>query len=192
MTDDHDRRRAFISNLYQLGDALHSHGHDARTADARKTLAQLRRSLTREYQPAALDFLFEQNPPAREEETWLLVAGLFALAPSSPNHGERRLPLGAAMRKVDQGASEARMRQLLSVAPNSVAHYVRQAVQLLRGHNIALNFESLLDDLVTLSSAPPNSRLAHQVRMKWARDFHRAIDSSVHADTDDRSGGASA
>ena len=94
------------------------------------------------------------------------------------------------MRRVEQGAPEARMRQLLSVASDSVAHYVRQAVQLLRGHNnIVLDFHRLLDDLVIVHSAQPNSPLAHQVHMRWARDFHRAPKPN---DTDDQPEGASA
>ncbi|MEV6813098.1 type I-E CRISPR-associated protein Cse2/CasB [Micromonospora sp. NPDC051296] len=164
------RREAFVRGLYALHYAADS-GSPRRSADARRTLARLRRSFTGGRQEAeAYDIVFPYEPPEREQQHWLLVAGLFALHP----HGKttRGRSLGNAMRDlVEKRPSAARrFTQLLSVDVPALPHYLRQAIQLLRAEDVALDYHRLLTDMVDMQES---AEQAHRVRLRWARDYHR-------------------
>lgn len=191
MTETNHGRAAFITHLYELGDALERDGHD--TAQARRVLAQLRRSLTHGYQPAAWQLVIEHSPPESEEQAWLLVAGLFATHPSPLTPRSDRLSLGAALQATgDHSATERRLQQLISVGPDSIDHYVRQALHVARAHNAPVDYLGLLNELIVLRAEPLNSQRSHRVRMQWARDFHRARAAADRPRNDDPSEGASA
>ena len=166
MSDDVTKaRRAFIRDVYQLGADLEG------DSGARATLAQLRRGLAGDLRPAALELVHRHDPPEREESVWLLVAGLYAINPANRSH---RYPVGEALGRLEgKDSAEARLRQLLSTSTEGLRHYVRQAVQLVGAKDLAVDFDGLLADLVVLQRAGPHSRGAYQVRMRWARDFHR-------------------
>ncbi|MFI9531465.1 type I-E CRISPR-associated protein Cse2/CasB [Micromonospora rosaria] len=164
------RREAFVRGLYGLHYAVTS-DNPRRSGEARQTLARLRRSFVGGRQQAeAYDVVFPYQPPEREQELWLLVAGLFALHP----HGDtaRNRSLGTAMRDLVAGRPSAarRFTQLLSVDLDGLPHYLRQTVQLLRAGDIALDYHRLLTDLVTMQGP---GQAAQKIRLGWARDYHR-------------------
>jgi CRISPR system Cascade subunit CasB len=167
-----ERRRAFVNSLYQLHYDLAS---PHQSGAARRQLALFRRSFSGwQAEVEAYDFVLREDPPESEQESWLLVAGLFALHPHG--HTAPRRSLGTAMRLLVEERPSARRRftQLLSQDTHGLPHYLRQAIRLLRTEEIALDYETLLTDLITLRG--PRER-AHRVRLGWARDFHRPIPS---------------
>ncbi|MFY1681638.1 type I-E CRISPR-associated protein Cse2/CasB [Micromonospora sp. WMMD730] len=164
------RRDAFVRGLYGLHYAVTS-DNPRRSGDARRSLARLRRSFSGGQQEAeAYDVVFPYEPPEREQRVWLLIAGLFALHP----HGNtvRGRSLGTAMRDlVEKRPSAARrFTQLLSVDEAALPHYLRQAVQLLRSGDVAIDFHRMLTDLVDMQGSAEET---HRVRLRWARDYHR-------------------
>jgi CRISPR system Cascade subunit CasB len=165
-----ERRRNFVQELYRLHRALTSQ-NPRLSGEARRTLARLRRSFNGPRQEAeAYDIVFPHDPPQREQELWLLVAGLFALHP----HGDtaKGRTVGGAMRLLADGrvSAQRRFTQLLSVDPRHLPHYLRQMIQLLRSGDVAVDYHRLLADLVLIDSS---REAAHKVRLRWARDYHR-------------------
>jgi len=164
------RRQSFVRHLYGLCYAVNS-GNSQRAAEARRTLARLRRSFAGRAQEAeAYDVVFPHDPPIDEQDLWLLIAGLFALHPHTDN--ARGRSIGGAMRLLETSRPSAarRFTQLLSVEPAALHHYLRQAVQLLRSSQVPIDYHVLLTDLVTMRESPDK---AHEVRLRWARDYHR-------------------
>ncbi len=163
-----ERRRAFVQELYGLHWALTSE-NPKRSGDARRALARLRRSFAGPAQQAeAYDIVFPHEPPQAEQELWLLVGGLFALHP----HGNtaKGRTVGGAMRLLAEERVSARRRftQLLSVEARHLPYYLRQAIQLLRSGDVAIDYHRLLTDLVQINSKSPQ-----KVRLRWARDYYR-------------------
>ncbi|MFC0529057.1 type I-E CRISPR-associated protein Cse2/CasB [Phytohabitans kaempferiae] len=168
-TTPDSRRRAFVRHLYGVHNALNS-GNPRHCAEARQTLARLRRAFSgQRHEAEAYDVVFPHNPPEREQELWLLVAGLFALHPHANNAAGRSI--GSAMRLLvaDRPSAARRFTQLLSVDPAAMPHYLRQTIQLLRSDDVSIDYQLLLDDLVKMRT--PGE--AHKVRLRWARDYHR-------------------
>jgi CRISPR system Cascade subunit CasB len=84
--------------------------------------------------------------------------------------------MGGAMRIMarQRGESvERRFIQLLSVDRSALPHYLRQAVQLLRTDEVAIDYDRLLADVLVLLRGNFLDPDAHRVRLQWARDFHR-------------------
>lgn len=165
-----DRRKAFVRYLYGLHYALGSE-NPQRSAEARRNLARLRRAFAgQRHEAEAYDVVFPHDPPADEQEVWLLVAGLFALHPHGDSARDRSI--GGAMRLLvaDRPSAARRFTQLLSVDPAAIRHHLRQAIQLLRADGVLLDYYRLLDDLVTMHTSREQ---AHRVRLRWARDYHR-------------------
>ncbi|WP_433687826.1 type I-E CRISPR-associated protein Cse2/CasB [Micromonospora carbonacea] len=164
------RREGFVRSLYGLHHALTS-DNPRRSGEARRVLARLRRSFVGGRQEAeAYDVVFPHEPPEREQKMWLLVAGFFALHP----HGNtaRGRSFGAAMRElVEKRPSAARrFTQLLTIDPPALPHHLRQAVQLLRACDVAIDYHRLLADLVEMQESADQ---AHRVRLRWAQHYHR-------------------
>ncbi|MCX9191432.1 type I-E CRISPR-associated protein Cse2/CasB [Carbonactinospora thermoautotrophica] len=185
MSRTKDKRTAFVTTLYELYQGL---DHPRRAAESRRVLARLRRSFAGARQEAeAYDVVFRHDPPEREQEMWLLVAGLFALHPQPSGNG--RDTLGKAMRhlalppgeRTRKASVNRRFTQLLAVDRDALPHYLRQAVQLLRAENVPLDYARLLDDLVDLLAGDEDA--AHRVRLAWARDYHRPEQARQADDT---------
>ncbi|MFD9734626.1 type I-E CRISPR-associated protein Cse2/CasB [Umezawaea sp. NPDC059074] len=167
------RRDAFIDQLHKLHHGASS-GIAKHQSDCRAQLARLRRSLNGpQYQVDAYEFLFKQNPPETEQETWLLVAGLFATHPQPGRSGRRSL--GTSMRDLRAKRTDSatrRFQQLLGRDRRALPHHLRQTIRLLASDSIPVNYGQLLDDLVVLLGERYREPEAHRVRLKWARDFH--------------------
>ena len=174
------RRRDFITFLYDVHRNLTADNRYA-AADSRAILARLRRSFAGPHQQAeAYQVVFDFDPPEHEQHIWLLAGGLFALHPRPrPAGGERGMSIGAAMGALAEagaGSASRRFMQLISVDQAALAYYLRQAVQLLRGGQVGLDYYQLLDDLAVLLAADQTGRHAQQcqdIRIAWIRGFHR-------------------
>lgn len=170
-----ERRGKFTNYLYDLHRQATS--NDVRRAgEARQALARLRRAFPGPcYEAEAHEYVFPHDPPVSEQETWLLIAGLFALHPQ-PRRPAHRRSLGGSMGELEVlrgGAASRRFTQLLARDRDSLPHHLRQAIRSLMCHGIGVDFDQLLDDLVVLLGDRYRGSEAHSVRLRWARDFHR-------------------
>lgn len=169
------RQRQFIAHLHQQAENLDSNT-EYLARQARQRLAQLRRGVGKTYPaPAAYDLVLQHDPPPSQEETWLLIAGLFALHPVDGRGGTPTL--GTALGQLqlrDVASTEARLRQLVTGNDDSLPHYLRQAVQLLSAHDIGLDYRRLLTDLCLLQQRSLDHQ-THQVRLRWMRDYYRVV-----------------
>jgi len=188
-TTPQERRRRFVDSLYRLHGGLSS-PIPHRVSTSRQALARLRRSLTGSRQQVeAYEYVFAHDPPEREQDIWLLVAGLFALNPQSNPRTRFGRSFGASMGALyaTRPTAERHFTQLLAREPDALPHHLRQTVRLLATHPIAIDYAQLLDDLVVLLGAP-TSDTAHRTRLRWARDFHRPRHLDTSASTDTPSG----
>ncbi|GAB2679628.1 type I-E CRISPR-associated protein Cse2/CasB [Saccharopolyspora gloriosae] len=181
-----ERREQFIAQLEKLARTL-AHDQSNAASQARRTLAQLRRSVSgQRHEHEALALIFEHDPPRAEEKIWLLVAGLFAF---NPQPSRNRTPLGASLRQLDRKRSgstaQKRLRQLLAADVNSLPHHLRSTLQLLAADDIPVNYRALLDDAVVLLRPDVDEERARDVRWRWARDFHSY--TAPKTDNDDSS-----
>ncbi|MGW4475944.1 type I-E CRISPR-associated protein Cse2/CasB [Nonomuraea sp. NPDC004354] len=176
------RRGRFIAHLYGLHGKLES-PNAYQVSEARRALAQLRRSLTGPRAEAeAYATVFPFDPPQAEQQAWILLAGLFALHPQPrPGPNARQSgSLGRSMRALadERPSAERRFLQLLAVDQPSLPYYLRQAIRLLATANIALDYYRLLEDVITLMDRWADPERVHRVRLNWARDFHRPRSST--------------
>ena len=175
-----DKRREFVTFLYRVHRNLIADNRYA-AADSRATLARLRRSFAGPRQQAeAYQIVFDFDPPEHEQHIWLLAGGLFALHPRpQPAGRERGMSIGAAMGTLaDAGTVSAgrRFTQLISVDYHALAYYLRQAIQLLHGGQVGLDYYRLLDELAVLlddDKTGRHARRAQDIRIAWIREFHR-------------------
>lgn len=176
------KRHEFVTALYTLGRELQN---PETGPAARRELAQLRRGLNGDVR--SLDIVFRHDPDQSEVDTWQLVGGLFALHPRVPGEGGGAR-LGRALGLLDeQKSTKPRLHQLVSVHPSRVGYYARQAVQLVSSSrpDITLNYFRLLDDLVCVRTRPPRHQEAYEVRLRWARDYFRAVHGAQTTTSDD-------
>ncbi|MEU3273287.1 type I-E CRISPR-associated protein Cse2/CasB [Saccharomonospora sp. NPDC006951] len=174
------RRGEFIAHLEKLARQLNSDNQHVVSA-ARRTLAQLRRSVTgQRHEHDALAVVFEHQPPRDEENSWLLVAGLFAL--NARERKSPRLPLGRALRELDSRrdgiTAQTRLRQLLAADEQTLPQHLRSTLRLLADHGITVDFHSLLDNVIVLLNPEEDEENRRDVKWKWATDFHRQPSSS--------------
>ncbi|GAA4533369.1 type I-E CRISPR-associated protein Cse2/CasB [Amycolatopsis samaneae] len=167
------RRDTFVKALYALHHGAAS-GPPGWRSTCRGRLAHLRRSLAGPRSPcAAYDFVFAHEPPESEQDTWLLVAGLFATHPRPHRRGDRSL--GASLRALREKRGDSvarRFEQLLARERATLPHHLRQIVRLLASDDVPVDYAALLDDLVVLLGEDYRGTAAHRVRLRWARDFH--------------------
>ncbi|MFI0937416.1 type I-E CRISPR-associated protein Cse2/CasB [Streptomyces sp. NPDC021020] len=176
------RRAAFVTHLYRLQRDLSSPNRHA-ASEARRQLAVLRRaSGGLRYEAQRYDILFVFDPPRDEEAVWLTAAMLFAQKPHPRPVGPwSRASIGTAMgllAQQRQASVARRFTQLVSVDTASLAHYLRQALQLVGGATTGVDFYRLLDDLVDLlgddhTIVGEDNRT--RIRLEWARDYSRAL-----------------
>lgn len=140
----------------------------------RAALAALRRSLG---QPPGLAgdahrHILWINPAHWEENSFYMVAGLFALHPDNWRRGadDRYLSnLGASFArlhaKVDSSSIERRFVAVLDSHADDLADHLRHAVSLLRSQEIPVDWAQLLRDLRGWN------RESRDVQRQWARAF---------------------
>jgi CRISPR type I-E-associated protein CasB/Cse2 len=156
--------------------------HVAQQKD-RATLAQLRGSLADGRRLDALSVVIPtltgvaRDELDRAEDDAILVAQLFALAPSNSQSGAITLPraLARITRETGSDSIEARFRALLSAARDDVDTHLRNAVTLVRTRiTQPINWLNLY---ATLSGWDD---VEGRARREWARDYwgksHEATD----------------
>lgn len=188
-----ERHTAFINGLLRHGANLSSPDRNT-AAQARKVLAQLRRfATTGRYEPAAFEVVFDHEPPPREETVWLTVAGLFALNPHPPETGTARKPLGKALGMLkDTRYSDGAHRRLQQLTAGDIAalpQHLRTTLRLLSSHSIAVDFHTLLADLLTLLGPDSDTTQIKQIQWRWAREFHAHTTTTKPQSTDDATSG---
>jgi CRISPR system Cascade subunit CasB len=118
------------------------------------------------------------NPYKDLEDTYYLVASLFAFHPQCVSSGN----LGDHFRQAvnqEQGNSEAierRFKALLGAHPDDLPFFLRQAVSFLRSKNIAIHWDELVKNLMHWGS-PRRS-----VQRAWAKSFW-GIEASANENT---------
>jgi len=113
--------------------------------------------------------------PARDEELYFLFATLFALGPRVDFEGD----FGASMARLravyNPSAVDRRMTILLDTemdgtAPGELGFRMRQAVKMLAGKGIGINWPQLLDDLLWWSDP------RKLVQKRWASSYFAGQD----------------
>lgn len=159
---------AFATNLARLVDT-----------EDRAALAALRRGLGKApgdvaaMHPLVVPYLPDEANP-RDDEAWYLVGSLFGLHPE-PWRGDGRGPsFGATLRllrdqKGDAGGPgiDRRMVAILNAHREDVGAHLRQAIGLLRGGGIAIDWAHLLRDLLRWDHPD------RPAQRQWARDYYR-------------------
>lgn len=146
--------------------------------DDRAVLAELRRSLQ---QPlAAMPYVapFLHDDDRREENAFILVAGLFAL---HPVHGTKSLATQLARVAEKSDSVALRFRALLDSEPEDLGVHLRHAVSLARANELPIDYDDLLGAV---------RWWGHETKWKqraWARDFF----TPRHADEDEQEEAAS-
>lgn len=146
----------------------------------RGALAELRRSLT--FAPGTVPRIFpyvepfiasDEHPDSARRLAHYLVAGLYALHPQQQGVTLAKA-MGALYRKQKLSPStEGRFITLLESNAGTLAEPLRHCVTLLRTHNLAINYRTLLSDL-TIWLNPTSPDPLDILRRRWASDFYSA------------------
>jgi CRISPR system Cascade subunit CasB len=152
--------------------------------DNRAMLAALRRGLgqppgtvpevSKYIQPWLAD-----DAPAYLEETYYIIAPLFALHPIAGGSGNMGTHFAALCESGREPPSsvERRFILLLSAHPDDLPDYLRQAVSLLKSKQVPVNWQTLLKDVLDWKRRDERPRT--RVQRKWSRDFWRPRDKSA-------------
>ena len=143
--------------------------------DDRGALASLRRGLGQK--PGSTPEMYRyivpllpKNPKLRQEESFYLIAALFASHPKSTPKGSND-NLGNHLAKIrskdNEGALERRFTALLSAHPDDLPDYLRQTISLLKSKEVPVNWSELLYNLQSWS----HSEYGDRVRKNWATAF---------------------
>jgi len=162
---------------------------------ARALLARLRRAVGQPIgaEPAVWEVVFDRLParyigsgdePSAGEQAAYAATTLYAVhqqSKASPMHVPRT-GFGTAIRRlvspadVEQlGGPIMRRFNALTTADglSEVLHHARGLVQLLRREDVGFDYGAFADDLYWLQ----DPRHANKVRLRWARQFHRTINT---------------
>ena len=105
-----------------------------------------------------------------------LLAGLYAL---HPVNGDRSLAaaLAEVSRRRGSKSLELRFVSLLQADPENVGQYLRQAVTLMAGSEIGVDYPRLLGDLIGWMSPRAHDQ-RDRIRQQWARDYYRTLQAA--------------
>jgi len=153
----------------------------------RAALANLRRGLGKppktsmEMYPYLGQFLSHETKPHYENAVFI-VAALFAYYPDAPGNAGN---LGASLRQLkdDSDSIEKRFVALLNAEIEDLPYYLRQIVGLLKSKEIAVNWQTLFEDVQLWSNH--NRR----VQTRWARSFWGNFYNEKNQGTQEISGG---
>ena len=160
---------AFATNLARLVDT-----------EDRAALAALRRGLGKApgdvaaMHPLIVPFLPDDAHHPRNDEAWYLVGSLFGLHPE-PWRGDARGPsFGATLKRLRDAKEDAggpgidrRVVAILNAHRDDVGAHLRQAVGLLRGGALPIDWAHLLRDLLRWDHPD------RPAQRQWARDYYR-------------------
>ena len=151
--------------------------------DDRGALAALRRGLGQK--PGTIPDMYRyviphlpENPPKWQEQSYYLIAALFASHPVSTDKGNLGTHLAKARTDGNEDALERRFTALLSAHQDDLPNYLRQTISLLKSKEIPVNWDQLLSDLQWWS----HSEYGDIVRKRWATAFwgtrHPSVEES--------------
>lgn len=134
--------------------------------------AALKRSLsgTSEHRRATYPYLLPllEGLSPREQDLWILVAGLYALYPQ-PLHQERPRTFGSSCKelhdKVNSKGPERRFKCLLETDGNDLDVPLAALVRLMKANQINIDYVTLLTHLQHWD------HFSQWVQDRWARDF---------------------
>lgn len=135
----------------------------------RGALASLRRGLGQP--PGTVAEMYRYVEPyigidARyKDDTYYLIATLFAFHPKSTEEGDMGKHMAAARYEGNEDALERRFTALLAAHTDDLPEYLRQAVSFLKSKEIPVNWNQLLKDLQAWGHE------GRYVQKKWARSF---------------------
>jgi len=140
--------------------------------DDRGALASLRRGLGQK--PGAAPEMYRyviphlpKNLSEWQEESYYLIAALFASHPLSTDKGNLGDHLAKIRTKDNETALERRFTALLSAHLDDLPDYLRQTISLLKSKEIPVNWNQMLNDLQWWSHPEYGDR----VRKRWATAF---------------------
>ena len=140
--------------------------------DDRGALAALRRGVGQK--PGTVPEMYRyviphlpENPPKWQEQSYYLIAALFALHPVSTDEGNLGTHLAKIRTDGNEDALERRFTALLSAHPDDLPDYLRQTISLLKSKEIPVNWNRLLSDLQRWS----HPEYGDHVRKSWASAF---------------------
>lgn len=150
----------------------------------RGALAELRRSLT--FAPGTAPRVFpyvepfiaaDEHPDSARRQAHYLVAGFYALHPQQQGVTLAKA-MGILYRKQELSPSiESRFIALLESDSETLCEPLRHCITLLRSHELAIDYHSLLRDLIDWLNPVYPERL-DKLRRRWATDFYRIATTS--------------
>jgi hypothetical protein len=183
MTDTATRTdaKAFIEHLYTMRDRANAN-IPRHSGEARTELATLRRGLQGgRHRIAACGIVFRFEPSGDQLDVWLLIGALYALHPvARPRRGAAIDNFAWSMGKLaaDRGdAVDRRFNQVASAEGDSLEHYLRQSIQLLKSASLDYNPEQLLRDTELLLSAKRTRDVLdrqRRTRVQWVSNYFTA------------------
>lgn len=153
------RRILEMKETYPLIDYLYEHKENrAMLANLRRCLGKLNGDIAA--YPYVVPFLPKQK---FSDQIYFNVAGLFGLYPEFTH---QELTIGKAFTKLsDTDSRNKRFKALLDAEGAAFYYHLRQAVSLLKSHEIKINFQLLLRDMLYWDHPE------RFVQLQWARDF---------------------
>lgn len=164
-----DVQTAFIGHLHQLA------------TNNRAAMAELRRSLS--FEPGAHPKAFPYVEPFVAAEAHelsagrrarYLVAGLFALHSEDQDVTVAQAFGRLWLKQEKSPAIEQRFIGLLECDHETLPQHLRQCIQLLKAHDLAVNYQKLLIDLEIWLNPHIDPQWRDRIRQRWACDFYRA------------------
>lgn len=165
MTEFH---AAFMGHLHQLA------------TNNSAAMAELRRSLS--FEPGAHPKAFPYVEPFVAAEAHelsagrrarYLAAGLFALHPEDQDVTVAQAFGRLWLKQEKSPAIEQRFIGLLECNHETLPQHLRQCIQLLKAHDLAVNYQQLLADLEIWLNPHIDPQWRDRIRQRWARDFYR-------------------
>lgn len=169
------RDQAFIAYLQRLASQKNLEGHTG--AEARSALAALRRGLGKPLAETAemykyVDRWLPLDASQRQEDTYYLVASLFALHQASWQTGSDAIQtnLGASLRQMAERSANAagverRFVALLNSHMDDLPDHLRRIVMLLKTTEVPIDWMRLLYDIQQWNNT------SRTVQRNWARAY---------------------
>jgi len=149
-----------MKESYPLIDYLYEHKENrAMLANLRRCLGKVRGDVAA--YPYVVPFLPKKN---FTDHIYFSVAGLFGLHPESTS--DQTQTIGKAFAQLsDTDSRNKRFKALLDAEGGAFLYHLRQAISLLKSHEIKINYQLLLHDMLYWDHPE------RFIQLQWARDF---------------------
>lgn len=175
--EEKDWRYRLVQYLYRLAEL------SPNVPRARAELAKIRRGVGKAFNADVFQVVAQHNVPPRHEDQASLIVSLFGFYPEplktdDSTEGEEKViaesryrrTLGTSLRELkdansDSDGPERRLRSLLQSDREDLGAKLRQVVSLLRSHEITIDWQQLLNDLIRWDD------VKRSVQKRWSQDF---------------------